>query len=100
MGTVTTNPTQSLSFWENIAQVGATMVNDDTSLGKAGKAAKWNGIAAIIILILTAILANPALFTALHWSAVIWIANILLVFLRNVFDNNVPNFTVPTTQQA
>lgn len=92
-----TNPTQSLSFWENIASFGANIVNDDTALGKAGKAGKWNGIAAIVILILTAIIANPALFTALHWGVIIWVANILLVFLHGIFDKSVPNFTVPTT---
>lgn len=67
-------------------------INDDTAVGKAGKAAKWSIISLLLVVICTAIVANPATFTAAGWGVAVVIANIVLVLLKNIGDSNTPNF--------
>lgn len=86
------NPQDTLSLWESIAALVGKFINDETAVGKAGKAGKWAALAVIVIAILTAIVAHPALFTALHWGAVVWVANVLLVLANNLLNPDVKNF--------
>ncbi len=81
-----------LSLYKQIAAFVGKFINDETAVGKAGKAGKWAVISLIVISVLTAIVANPATFTALGWGSVVVVANVLLVFLNNLLKSDVKNF--------
>lgn len=67
-----------------------TVVNDNTTVGKSGKVALWSGLSVVILAVLTAVTGNPALF-AWHQGLLVVIANVALVFIKNLFDKNTPN---------
>lgn len=68
------------------------LINDETAVGKAGKAAKWSVLSLILVAVLTAIVANPAVFTAAGWGSLVVVANVLLVLLNNLKDPETKNF--------
>jgi hypothetical protein len=85
------DPSNSLSFWESIAAFFGKFINDETAVGKAGKVAKWGVLSVIVIALLTT-LASPTVasaLVALHWGGLVVVANILIIFLKNLSDSGV-----------
>lgn len=77
---------------DGFAGFGAKLINDNTTVGKSGKVIKWGAYATVLTVFLTAIVASPQVFIALHWSIIVVIANVLLVFLNGLFDSKTKNF--------
>jgi len=91
MENTTTNPITTVSFWDNVALWGAKLVNNETTVGKTGNATKYLFYANIAVVVITALLASPQVFVALHWTLFLSILNILLVFLKGILDQNTKN---------
>jgi hypothetical protein len=80
----------NVELYKQIAAYLGKFINDETSLGKSGKVALWSGASVIVLAILTAITGNPALF-AWHSGLLVIVANVLLVFVKNLLDSQTPN---------
>lgn len=86
-----TNPSTDSPTADRFAAISAKLINDTTAVGKGGKVIKWGALASIIVVFLTAIVASPQVFVALHWSIIVVIANFLLVLINGLTDSNTPN---------
>jgi len=82
--------TSDITAADAVAALAGKVVNDETTVGKSGKTLLWSGFSVILLAVVNAIIGNPALFSW-HSGVIVVVANVVLVFLKNVVDSTVPN---------
>lgn len=80
----------NISTVDALAVLFSKINNDETTVGKSGKTLFWSGLSVLLLALANAIIGNPTLFSW-HSGIIVVVANVLLIFLKNIVDSSTPN---------